>query len=130
MKFFKILSIVTSMLFVYLFSQLLFNSVSFINDLGLQATDTASILCQRTSMFMLGFSVLLFSSKNLPHSIARQNICLATGITMIGLACMGSYEFIKGTVDSSMLIAISLETTLGTSFLIVFFSHIKSNIIQ
>ena len=37
---------------------------------------------------------------------------------MLGLACMGSYELIKGTVNSSMLVAISIETVLGVSFIL------------
>lgn len=98
--------------------------------LGLQPTDTVSILSRRTSMFMLGLSILLFCSRNLPHSSARQYVCLSTGITLLGLACMGSYELIMGTVNSSMLNAIIIEITLGTSFLIVFLRNRKAKIIQ
>jgi hypothetical protein len=81
-------------------------------------------------MFMLGLSILLFCSRNLPHSLARQFICLSTGITMLGLACMGSYELIMKTVNSSMLNAIIIEITLGASFLIVFFKNRKVKICQ
>ena len=70
-------------------------------------------------MFMIGISVLLFGARNLTHSVARQVICLATLVTMLGLACTGSYELIKGTVNSSMLVAIIIETILGISFLTV-----------
>jgi hypothetical protein len=121
LNLFKISSIATSVLFIYLFYQLFFDSYSFVKDLGLQPSETVAILCRRTAMFMLGLSILMFLSKNLPHSKARQFICLSTGITMLGLASMGSTELIRGTVNSSMLAAISIETIFGASFFILFF---------
>ena len=130
MNFFKIVSGLTSALFVYLFFQLFFRSDSFVSDIGLQPSETVSILCRRTSIFMLGLSLLLFSARKLPHSSARQFICFSTAITMIGLGCMGSFELIRGTVNSSMLTAITIETVLGTSFLILFFKNIKTKTIQ
>jgi hypothetical protein len=130
MNYFKILCIATSILFIYLFYQLFLNSDSFIKDLGLQPSETVSILCRRTSIFMLGISILLFCSKNLPLSNARQYICLSTGITMIGLACMGSYELMRGAVAFSILQAIVIETILGASFFIIFFKNKKNRVIQ
>jgi hypothetical protein len=126
LNIFKIICIANSLLFFYLFFQLFFDSYSFVRDLGLLPSETVAILCRRTAMFMLGLSILMFLSKNLPHSTARQFICLSTGITMLGLASMGSTELIRGTVNSSMLVAISIETILGSSFLITFFKNMKT----
>lgn len=125
MNFFKIVSISTALLFAFLFTLLLFRSESFVNDLGLQAGVTSSILARRTSIFMLGITVLMFGSRNLSHSKARQIICMAIGFTMFGLACMGSYEFIRGTVNSSILTAMTIETTLAVSYGIVWFKNRK-----
>jgi hypothetical protein len=125
MNLFKIVSIATSALFVFLAIQLLFMSDSFVNDLGLQASESTSVLARRAAMFMVGISVLMFAARNLSHSKARQIICLATGITLFGLACMGSYEFIQGTVNSSIFIAITIETVLWISFGIVMFKNRK-----
>lgn len=130
MNFFKIISVVTSLLFIYLFFQLFINSDAFVTGLGLYPSETVSILCRRTSMFMLGISVLMLGSINLQPSKARQSISLATGITMIGLACMGSFELIRGTVNTTMLTAITIETILGTSFLILFFKNRRVKTIQ
>lgn len=126
MNFFKILSIATSILFIYLFFQLFLNSVSFVKGLGLQPSETASVLARRASMFMLGISVLMFGARNLPHSKARQIICMATGITMFGLSCMGGLEFIRGTVNYSIFIAVIIETILWISFGIVLLKNRKS----
>jgi hypothetical protein len=63
----------------------------------------------------------MFCSKDFPPSKPRQVICLATGITMLGLACMGSYELIMSNVNSSILTAIIIETLLGACFGIVIY---------
>jgi len=128
--FYKIVSIATSALFIYLFVQLLFMPDSFIKDLGLQPSEAGPILGRRVSMFMLGISVLMFGARNLPHSKARQVICMATGITLFGLSCMGSYEFIKGTVNASIFIAIICETILWVSFGIILFKNRKFQSVQ
>ncbi len=128
-NFFKIVSAITAVIFVYLFLTLLLDSETFIIDLGLQSSEPALILARRASIFMLGISVLMIGSINLPNSKARQIICLATGITMFGLSCTGTYELIKGTVNSSMLTAIIIETTLWISFGIIFFTNRRKTIV-
>jgi hypothetical protein len=64
------------------------------------------------------------------HSTARQFICLSTVITFIGLASMGSTDRNRGTVNSSMLVAISIEIVLGTSFLITLFKNRNAEIVM
>ena len=128
-NFFKIVSAITAVIFAYLFLTLLLDSETFITDLGLQSSEPALILARRASIFMLGISVLMLGSINLPNSKARQIVCLATGITMFGLSCTGTYELIKGTVNSSMLTAIIIETTLWISFGIIFFTNRRKTIV-
>jgi hypothetical protein len=79
---------------------------------------------------MMGISVLMFGSRNLPHSKARQIIFLATGIIMTGLACIGSYELIMNNVNSSILTAIFIETISGVSFIILFLINRKTKVIH
>ena len=130
LKIYKIVCIVTSVLFIVLFLQLFLSPGPFVKDLGLQPSVATSVLGRRVSIFMLGISILLFCSRGLSHSKARQFICLSTGITMVGLACMGTYEYFMKTVNSSIFIAIIIETILGFSFLIIFFKNRKVKIIQ
>jgi hypothetical protein len=61
----------------------------------------------------------------LPHSSVRQSICLSTGITMTGLACLSSFELIRGTVNHSMWTAIIIETSSAILFWITFFKYLK-----
>jgi hypothetical protein len=120
---FKIVSLLTSLLFFYLFIILLFKSDSFCRDIGLQPDEASSVLAKRASVLMLGISVLLFCVRDLAHSMVRRNICFSAGIILIGLACTGSFELIKGTVNNSILQAIVIETILGFAFFaILFFS--------
>jgi len=128
--FFKIISIATSLLFIYLFSQLFFMSDSFVKGLGMEPSIASLVLARRAAMFMLGVAVLMFASRNLPPSKVRQIICLSTGITFLGLSCMGTYEFINGHVNSSIFIAIVIETILWISFGIILLKNRKSQIVQ
>lgn len=129
-NFYKILTGFTGVLFVYLFFTLFLNTEPFLEGLGLQPNTAAVVLTQRASMFMLGIVVLMFGTMNLPHSKARQMICLATGISMLGLSILGSYELAKGTVNSSILTAIIIETILWISFIFVFVKNRKTMMVQ
>ena len=125
-SFYKIISIVTSILFVYLFSQLFFLSDSFVKDLGLEPSIASLVLARRASMFMLGIAILMFFSRNLPASKTRQIICLSTGVTLLGLACMGTFEFIKGNLNSSIMVAIVIESILWISYMIILIKDWKT----
>jgi hypothetical protein len=129
MKLYKIATIGTSLLFVFLFAQLFFTPVAFVEDTGVQATIATSILCRRTSIFMLGLALMLFGVRKLTHSSIRQTICISTAITMTGLACLSSFELIRGTVNNSMWTAIIIETISAFLFWIVFFKNMKAKTI-
>jgi hypothetical protein len=117
--FYKIVSIATSALFLYLFTQLFFMSDSFVKDMGLEPSVTTLVLGRRAAMFMLGVAVLMFAARNLLPSPARRMICSATGITLFGLSCLGTYEFIQGRVNNSIWIAVSIESVLWISYGII-----------
>jgi len=122
---FKILCIVTSVLFLYLFSLLFFMSDSLVKDWGLEPSIASLVLARRAAMFMLGIAVLTFGSRNLPASKVRQIICLSIGITLLGLSCMGTYELINGHVNTSIIPAIVIETILWLLYGIVIITDQK-----
>lgn len=124
MKIYKIVSLVTSAAFIYSFFQHFFNSGS-IMDMGLQTSTATYFLARRVSVFPLGIAILLFLSRNLPHSKARQYICLSTGLLLVGYAFIGSFELIMKTVNSMILIPIILEIILGITFLTIYFKNIR-----
>lgn len=126
MKTYKILNIFTSVLFLYLFFVLLFDSASFFADVDIVPGEAAFFLARRTSMFMIGISILLFLSKNFQHSDTRQAIIIATAVIMLGLATMGTYELVRGNVGKAILMPIAIETIVGISYLAVYFFNRNS----
>lgn len=115
-SFYKILCIGTSLLFLYLFVLLFFMSATFITDIGLEPSRASLVLARRAAMFMLGISFLTMISRNLLPSKERQIICITIAIMLLGLSCMGIYEFIQGNVNSSIIPSIVIETALWLSF--------------
>lgn len=114
-RFYKVICVFTAVLFVYLFIQLFFMSDAFVKGLGLEPSVTSLVLARRVSMFMIGISVLMIAALNLASN-SRWIICLPTGFTMFGLSCMGIYEYMAGHVNSSIFVAVTLETILWISF--------------
>ena len=127
-NFYKIVTVATGMLFLYLAFQMLFMADDFVSGMGLQPSLTTNVLSKRVAMFMLGIAVLMFTARNLPHSSARQFICLSIAITLSGLSITGAYEFLRGTVNRSILVAITIETTLWISFGIILLKNINPKV--
>lgn len=118
MKFYKYICSATAALFVFLALRLLLTPVAFAASMGLEPSVATSVLLRRAAMFMVGLAVLTFCARNLQDLQARRCVCLSTAITMLGLACMGTYERLMGTVNASIFIAISIESVLGFLFLL------------
>ncbi len=127
MNKFKIISMFTSLLCLYLFYLLFFTASSFLNDLGVEGTEAAYFISRRAAILMLGISVLMFFARNIPNSQARQAISLSIGVTMLGLALSGGYELNRGFVSSDIIGAIVIESTLCISFFYVCFSDWLQN---
>lgn len=121
---FKCVSVANGLLFLFLFAQLLLTPAAFVSGVGLEPSEATSILGRRVSILMLGVAVLSVLSRNLPHSAARQSICISTGTTLIGLAIMSGYELCRGTVNASMWQALVIEATFGLCFWLVFLRHL------
>lgn len=119
MKFYKGICCATSVLFVFLALQLLLTPVTFAASMGLEPSVATSVLLRRAAMFMVGLAVLTFCARSLQDLQARRCVCLSAAVTLLGLACMGTYERLMGTVNTSIFIAIGIESVLGLSFLMV-----------
>ena len=119
MKFYKRLCSATSVLFVFLALRLLLTPVAFAASMGLEPSAATSVLLRRAAMFMVGLAVLTFCARSLQDLNARRCVCLSTAVTLLGLACMGTYERLMGTVNASIFIAIGIESVLGLAFLMV-----------
>lgn len=124
-NFYKIICIATSVVFIYSFSQHLFNSDSFLIGLGLQSSDATDFLAHRLSIFPIGLAILLFLVRNLSHTKVRQSVCISMGFLLLGYAFIGTYELIVENVNKYVIVPVFLEIILGVSFLIIFLINKK-----
>ncbi|NLT52543.1 MAG: hypothetical protein GXX85_16700 [Ignavibacteria bacterium] len=117
-SFFKIICIAAAILFVFLGAQLLFIPEDFIRDMGLTPDVSSIVLAKRVSIFMFGFATLLFLSRNISVSKARTYINISMLITFFLLAFNGISGFINGYYNSSIFIAITIESLFGIAFIV------------
>ena len=119
MKAFKILSILTSLLYFYLFYTLLFNPQGLCADFGLEGNEVVYFLAKRASMLMLGFGVLLLLGINLKEAKSRAVVAVSVAVCMLGFATMSGYEYFRGFVNAGILPAFVIEIILGLAFLVL-----------
>jgi hypothetical protein len=113
---YQIMSCLTAALYFYLFVMLLFFPGPFLNDLGIQTTESADFLARRAAMLMLGFAVLVFFGRKVSDSMARQVMAIAISINMAGFAVMGLVEFGRGFANAGILAAVIIESILAVSY--------------
>lgn len=115
---FKITSIATAVLFIFLFFQTFVTSETFIREMGLMPDSTSIILIRRASLFMLGLAVLMFLSRNLSVSKARIYLSISMSVIFFSLAINGSSGYVYGNYNSSIFIAVFIESILGLAFVL------------
>lgn len=115
-KSFKVISLLTSLLYFHLFIKLLFFPESLCNGFGVTGNESAYFLARRASMLMMGFSVLLFLLRNIPPSAVRQAISFSVGLNMTGFAIMGFFELMRGFVKTSILGVIAVEVLIAAIY--------------
>ena len=113
---YQIMSYLTAALYSYLFVMLLFFPASFLNELGIESTESADFLARRAAMLMLGFAVLVFFGRKVSDSMARQVMAIAISINMAGFAVMGLVEFGRGFANNGILTAVIIESILAVSY--------------
>jgi len=123
MSLFKVLVSFTALLCLYLFTLLLFNGQTFLEDLGIEVSESALFMSRRAAVLMLGISVLMLLIRNVTPSTARQAISLSLCTTMLGLAMMGSYEWSRGYVNNGIFTAITIELLVFSGFAWDWFKH-------
>ena len=124
MKLYRIVNILASLLFICLFLLLMFAPKRFITDAGLQPDTASLVIARRAACFMIGISFLLFANQNLKPGKELKRISAFAAIIFYGLAIMSLYEYIRGTVNTSIITAAVIESLFGTAYtLILVLSH-------
>lgn len=122
-KAYRVMSYVTSLLYLYLFVSLLSDPHAFLRGVGIEGAESAYFLARRASMLMLGFAVASFFARNAPCSDARQAITLSIAVSMAGLCGMSSFEYVRGFANSGILTPAIIESILA----LVYFAFWLSN---
>jgi hypothetical protein len=113
---FKVVSILTSLLYFYLFISLFFSPAEAAKDFGIPGTESAFFVARRASMLMLGFAVLVFLIRNIPASTIRQAIAFSIGVNMAGFAIMSIWQLASGLGNPSYIVAAFIEVVISVSY--------------
>lgn len=114
---FKTLSLLTGLLYLWLFYQLLFTPIEMLKSFSLAADPHAVFLAQRISVLMLGFAVLLLLGWKLPPSLARAVIAAAVAVNMAGFAINSFWGAAHGCLtDPAIPVIGGIESFVAVAF--------------
>ncbi len=114
---FKTLSIVSAAIAGALFLTLLFVPGLVFWLFQIPASDSAAFLARRAAVLFLGFGLIMWRIRDSETSPTIQAICFGWGLSMAGLAMLGTVEFLRGFAGGGIFAAIAIETFLGVSYL-------------
>jgi hypothetical protein len=106
---FKLISLLGSLLYFYLFVSLLVSPAEFFAELSIVLSADMCFIARRAGMLMLGFSALLFFARNAPVSGTRVAISAAVVLNMAGFASTGIHAYAVGLVDEAIFFSVVVE---------------------
>ncbi len=106
-----------AVLFAVLFVLLLITPEFIFWLFGVPQSETANLIARRAAMLFLGFAVISWSARNTPPTILRRGFSLGIVVSMAGLACTGTYEFLRGFANWPILLAVATECAFALIFL-------------
>ena len=110
-QLFKWFSVLTGLLYFWLFYQLLFTPAEMLRSFGVVADPHMLFLAKRISVLMLGFAALLFLGFRLPPSPGRAVISVAVAVNMAGFAINSFWGASHGVLtDPSIPVIGGIET--------------------
>lgn len=116
-RIFKGLSVLTGLLYLWLFYQLLFTPVEMLKSFGIDADLHAVYLAKRISALVLGFSALLLLGFRLGQSAARAVVASAVSVNMAGFAINSFWGATHGLLtDPAIPVVGSVEALIALGF--------------
>lgn len=113
---FRAVSIMASLLYLYLFAALLLFPESFCGDFGMTWSESLGFFARRASAFMICISVLLFLARNVPRSTARLAISFSVGVNMAGFALSSASRLASGYAKTSVLAVVFIEVLVAAVY--------------
>lgn len=80
---------------------------------GVPQSETANLIARRAAMLFLGLAVISWSARSAPPS---RGFSLGIIVAMLGLAAVGSYEFLRGFAGWPILLAVIVEVSVAGLF--------------
>jgi hypothetical protein len=113
---FRNLSSIMAVIAFTLFLFLLFAPEIIFNLFEIQGDESAFFISRRAAMLFLGIAAFSWFGRNASHSESRQAICLGMSISMLSLAILGVFEFVRNFVGMGIFLAVATEIALGTAY--------------
>ena len=92
---------------------------------GIEGNDVADFISRRAVMFLIGFAVMCYASRDAEPSTGRRAIVLGMLMAMVGLAVLGIVEFARGFAGIGILVAVVGELVLAAGYFAVWQSDKK-----
>ncbi len=120
---FRTLSLATAALAITLFACLLLAPGLVLALFAVPIDAPAGFLARRAAMLFLGFAVLSYLARDVPHSSARQAVAAGVGASMLGLAMLGLAELARGYAGPGILLAVVGELAFAVGHLSLWWRH-------
>ncbi|NRA87042.1 MAG: hypothetical protein HRU28_06530 [Rhizobiales bacterium] len=116
---FKQINLFTTLIALTLFLVLLFVPEFIYFIFQIDSSETANFMSRRASFLFLGIAALLFFSKNILEIEFQKPIILCLAVSMLGLATLGLFEFLRGFTGIGIFAAIAAELFIAINYLLL-----------
>ena len=120
---FRMLNVITAIITAVLFIVLLLVPEVILWLFAVPESASAEFISRRAAMLFIGISLLSWFSRAASHSDVRQAICIGLSTSMLLLAALGVFEFIRGYAGSGIILAVITELFLGMAYFRVWHVH-------
>ena len=82
----------------------------------IDSTTGSDVMSRRAAMLFLGLAVIVYRTRDATDAAARRTVCTAIICTMGGLALVGFFDYMRGTVGIGIWLAIVVEVVMVAGF--------------
>lgn len=119
---FKLLNTATALIALILCSVLILVPEVLFMLFGIDEHSSAFFIGRRAAMLFLGLAVLTWCIRKAEFSESRQAVCLSLSVSMLGLAILGTVEYLRGFAGIGIALAIITEAVLAALYFKVWLS--------
>lgn len=109
---FRLLAIVSALMFFLLAAVWLFAPSLLLVDWGVQVTGGVELVSRRAAALFAGFGVMMFAARNAAPSPARSALIQGLMAAMTMLSVLGVYEWQAGHAGVKILAAVVIEVAM------------------